>query len=120
MDGSPHVLDPAASVKLQEELGADVAFTLDDCPPLNSGEKRALLSAQRTTKWAEESKQSRRSKGTLLFGIMQGGLFPPTREEHARTIAEMEFDGYGIGGLGLGEPKEQTLAMAAASLKGLP
>ena len=117
MDGSPYVLDPPASVKLQEELGSDVAFALDDCPPLKASEKRVLLSTGRTTKWAEESI---RVRSGALFGIVQGGLMPTIREEHARTIAAMDFDGYGIGGLGLGEPREQTLAMTAASLRGLP
>ncbi|MFQ5910598.1 MAG: tRNA-ribosyltransferase family protein, partial [Thermoplasmata archaeon] len=120
MDGEPYLLDPAGSLRLQEEMGSDVAFALDDCPPLGSSGKRVLLAMKRTTKWAEEGLAARGSEDTLLFGIVQGGLDPKLREDHARTISEFDFDGYGIGGLGLGEPKKTTRAMVEASLKGLP
>jgi len=119
-DGTPYLLDPGGSLLLQEEMGSDVAFSLDDCPPLGSSEKRTLLSMERTTKWAEESLAARESEDTLLFGIVQGGGDAEFREDHARTVAELEFDGFGIGGLGLGEPKETPMAMVEASLKGLP
>ena len=75
---------------------------------------------ERTTKWAKESLGARESEDTLLFGIVQGGLDSKLREDHARTVAGLDFDGFGIGGLGLGEPKETTMAMVEASLKGLP
>lgn len=119
-DGEDYNLDPAGSVRLQEGMGSDVAFALDDCPPLGSDRKRVLASMERTTRWAAESLSARGSKDILLFGIVQGGSDARLREEHARTIGKLEFDGFGIGGLGLGEPKEETLAMTEASLRGLP
>jgi queuine tRNA-ribosyltransferase len=119
-DGEPYRLDPVSSMRLQEEMGADVAFALDDCPPLGSGQKRVLLSMARTTKWAKESLAARKSGDMLLFGIAQGGGDAGLREDHARTVGELEFEGFGIGGLGLGEPRETTLAMVEASVRGLP
>ncbi|MFQ6128221.1 MAG: tRNA guanosine(34) transglycosylase Tgt [Thermoplasmata archaeon] len=115
----PYLLDPARSLRLQEKMGSDVAFSLDDCPPLGSSRKRILLSTERTTKWAKESLAARKSENTLLFGIVQGGLDSKLREDHARVIAEEDFDGIGIGGLSLGEPEETTVAMVQASLKSL-
>lgn len=120
MNGEPFLLTPVGSLRLQEQMGSDVAFSLDDCPPLGSNEKRVNLSVERTTKWARESLAARESESTLLFGIAQGGLDRKLRVKHARRISELEFDGLGIGGLGLGEPKEITAAMVEASLKGLP
>jgi queuine tRNA-ribosyltransferase len=119
-DGAPFVLDPVSSIHLQEEMRSDVAFSLDDCPPLGSDRDRVLLSMERTTKWAKASLEAHEWEDTLLFGIVQGGLEADLRADHAHTIGDMGFDGYGIGGLGLGEAKEATAAMVEASLKGLP
>jgi queuine tRNA-ribosyltransferase len=119
-DGRPFTLDPASSIRLQEEMGSDVALSLDDCPPLDGDRKRVLLSMERTTKWAEETIAARDSKDMLLFGIAQGGGDAALREDHARTVGDLGFDGFGIGGLGLGEPKEMTLAMVEATMRGLP
>ncbi len=109
LDGSLHRFTPEKSIAVQEALGADVIMAFDECPPSldRAACERAL---RRTHAWAERCLQAKTRADQPLFGIVQGGIFPDLREQSARFIASLGFPGIAIGGLSVGEPKEQTLA----------
>ncbi len=110
LDGSPHRLTPEDSVRIQESLGADIIMALDECPaPYNREVNEAAL--RRTHAWAERCQQAHRRSDQALFGIVQGGVFPDLREQSARHLGQLNFAGYGIGGLSVGETKPETYQM---------
>jgi len=120
LDGSLHSLTPERAVEIQEKLGSDVAMVLDECllyPP-ERGEVRAA--AARSPDWAARSKKVRSRPDQALFGIVQGGSFTDLRRENARALVDLGFDGYGVGGLAVGEPKEMMREMTAVSTAELP
>ena len=107
IDGSEHVFSPEKSIEIQERLGADIIMALDECPdPLNYEYNRAALG--RTHRWAERCLHAHTRADQALFGILQGGIFPDLREESARFLTALDFPGYAVGGLSVGEPKEKT------------
>lgn len=98
LDGSLHRFTPESSIKIQEDLGADIIFAFDECnSPLDDYEY-TKKSMERTHKWAERCLKAKSNKKQFLFGIVQGGLFKDLREESARFIGGLPFDGFGIGG----------------------
>lgn len=110
IDGSEHRFTPEKVIAIQENLGADVITCLDECaPPTDYEYNRQAL--ERTHAWARRCREAHRRADQALFGIVQGGVFPDLREESARFITGLGFDGYAIGGLSVGEPKEQTYAV---------
>lgn len=110
IDGSSHRLTPETVVSVQENLGADIIMALDECPPPQ--DRRYNESALvRTHAWAERCLRARRRNDQVLFGIIQGGVFPDLREQSARFLTSLEFPGYGIGGLSVGESKPETYAV---------
>ena len=109
LDGSMHRLTPEKSIKIQENLGADVIMCFDECPPPNDREYN-VISMARTHAWAERCKAAHVRTDQALFGIVQGGIFRELREESARTIAALDFPGHGIGGMAVGETKTAMLA----------
>jgi queuine tRNA-ribosyltransferase len=121
-DGSWQRLTPEGAVLAQEALGSDIAMVLDVCLALPAPQEQVAEAGERTLRWAERGlAQHRRSgNGQLLFGIVQGGTDLDLREEYALRLSEMGFDGYGIGGLSVGEAPADTLAALAASLGPLP
>jgi queuine tRNA-ribosyltransferase len=119
-DGSRHRLTPEGAVTVQELLGADIQMALDVCPPLPSPPEVVRLAAERTADWAVRARRSHRREGQALFGIVQGGLDEALRAESARRIVEIGFDGYGIGGLSVGETRDEMLPALAAALGELP
>jgi queuine tRNA-ribosyltransferase len=119
-DGSRHRLTPEGAVAAQEAIGADIQMVLDVCPPLPSPPDAVRLAVERTAAWAARAKQAHRREGQALFGIVQGGVDDGLRAESARRTVEIGFDGYGIGGLSVGEPPEQMLPALAAALVELP
>jgi queuine tRNA-ribosyltransferase len=119
-DGSVHRFTPESAVETQELLGADIQMVLDVCPPLPSPEEVVRLAVDRTTAWAERARRAHTRADQALFGIVQGGISETMRKESARRVADLEFDGYGIGGLSVGETREQMLPALEAALAELP
>jgi len=112
LDGSRHFLDPALSMEIQHALGADIIMAFDECTPYPSTQEYALHSLELTTDWALRSRQAHEelSRGKeitpSLFGIIQGGMFRDLRMRSAEEITGIGFDGYAVGGVSVGEPKE--------------
>jgi queuine tRNA-ribosyltransferase len=119
-DGSSHRLTPEGAVDVQERLGADIQMTLDVCSGLPAPEAEIRLATDRTLAWAIRARAAHRRTDQCLFGIVQGGVSADLRAEHASQTAALEFDGYGIGGLSVGEPRDQMLPALAAAVAWLP
>lgn len=119
-DGSKHRFTPESAVRTQELLGADIQMVLDVCPPLPSPEPVIRLALERTSAWAARARATHRRPDQSLFGIVQGGISPSMRAESARRTADLDFDGYGIGGLSVGETRAEMLPALAAALEHLP
>jgi queuine tRNA-ribosyltransferase len=109
LDGSLHRFTPEKSIAIQENLGADIVMAFDECaPPLDRDYNRLAL--DRTHAWAERCVRAQTRRDQALFGIVQGGVFPDLREESARFLTALDLPGYAIGGLAVGETKEQMHA----------
>ncbi len=109
LDGSLLFLGPKEAMEIQRHLGSDIAMCFDDCPP-HGGSPRDLQSAvDRTIRWARECREQPRAAGQFVFGIVQGANNPQLREQCAREIVAMDFDGYAIGGVSVGEPEWEML-----------
>lgn len=119
-DGSRHRLTPEAAVEVQEALGADIQMALDVCPGLPASDQVVRQAMVRTLAWAERARQAHRREDQSLFGIVQGGTNPRWRAEAAEATVALDFDGYGIGGLSVGEPRAQMLEALAATVPHLP
>lgn len=119
-DGSIHRFTPEVAVATQELLGADVQMVLDVCPPLPSPPEVIRLAVDRTAAWAARSRAAHRREDQSLFGIVQGGVDEALRSESAERTVGVGFDGYGIGGLSVGETRAEMLPALAAALAGLP
>ncbi len=119
-DGSRHRFTPEGAVATQELLGADIQMVLDVCPPLPSPAAVVRLAVERTAAWAARARGVHARADQALFGIVQGGVDPALRAESARRTVALGFDGYGIGGLSVGEPREQMLPALAAAIAELP
>ncbi|MDY7075535.1 MAG: tRNA guanosine(34) transglycosylase Tgt [Chloroflexota bacterium] len=110
IDGSEHRFTPEKVITIQENLGADIIVCLDECAdPSDYGYN--VQAVGRTHAWAEQCKAAKSRSDQALFGIVQGGVFPDLREESARFLTDLGFDGYAIGGLSVGETKEEMHAM---------
>jgi queuine tRNA-ribosyltransferase len=119
-DGSIHRLTPEGAVAVQEALGADVQMALDICPALPSPPEVLRAAVERTAAWGARARKAHRREGQAIFGIVQGGADEALRSESAARTVELDFDGYGIGGLSVGEPRSQMLPALAAALAELP
>ncbi len=124
LDGSPVRFTPESVVDLQERMGVDVAMVLDECPPWPVAPAEAAASWERTLAWARRSAAARRpGGGTALFGIVQGSTFEDLRRAAAAALAEIPetpFDGFAIGGVSVGEPKELRRAVVEWTAPALP
>ena len=109
IDGSPVFIDPEKSMQVQHDLGSDVVMIFDECTPYPATEKQANDSMQLSLRWAERSKQAHGDNPSALFGIVQGGMYESLRDESMAGLEEIGFDGYAIGGLSVGEPKEDMV-----------
>ena len=107
LDGSPHRFTPEAVVEHQEGLGADIIMPLDVCEPAGAERDAVEGSVRRTLRWARRSLAARGESGQALFGIVQGGVFGELRRLSAAETVAMDFPGYAIGGLSVGEPKSE-------------
>ena len=107
IDGSKHALTPERSMEIQRLLGSDIVMCFDECPALPASEEDVAESMRLSMRWAARSKEAFGNRpGHALFGIMQGGVTPHLREESAKALCEIGFDGYAIGGLAVGEGQE--------------
>lgn len=120
-DGSSHLLSPEKSIEVQEALGTDIAMAFDECPPADATREYVRRSMDRTTRWLDRCLAARRRpERTSLFGIVQGGLFDDLRSEHAATLLERDLDGYAVGGVAIGESKEDMLRVTRHTAALLP
>jgi queuine tRNA-ribosyltransferase len=133
LDGSSHFFSPEHSMDVQIALGSDIAMAFDECTEYPADRERARHSLKTTLRWAERSKRhfdahrherpwAESFAGTQpsLFGIVQGGMYTDLRRECAERLVEMDFHGYAIGGLSVGEPRELTREIIAETLPHLP
>jgi queuine tRNA-ribosyltransferase len=123
IDGSKHMLSPEKAVEIQMTLGADIIMCLDDCIQYPSTRQETENALELTTNWAKRCKivwESHTEKKGALFGIVQGGMFEDLRKESAEALKNIGFNGYAIGGLSVGEPREMLYEMADISLAHLP
>jgi len=109
LDGAAHFLTPEGAMRIQENLGADIAMTFDECPPYEAPREAVEEATSRTTRWARRSREAHHRPDQWLFGIVQGGIHLDLREESASDLMRIGFPGYGVGGLAVGEPKEHML-----------
>ena len=120
IDGSEHFFSPELVMATQEMLGADIVMALDECAPPEATYDYAQAAMARTHRWAERCQKAQTRGDQALFGIVQGGMFADLRQESARTLAALDFPGYGIGGLSVGEAKEVTWQMLDITIEHLP
>ncbi len=107
IDGSPLFLGPKEAMEIQRIIGSDIAMVLDECPPHGAPEKQLREAVDRTVRWAAECLEQPRAEGQLYFGIAQGGTHKTLREECAQRLVELDFDGYAIGGVSVGETEAE-------------
>ena len=105
IDGSLHFLTPEKVVEIQRTLGSDIAMVLDECIPYPSPYEYTKASTSLTTRWAKKSLEQKQETDPALFAIVQGGMYQDLREQSAQALVKMDFQGYAIGGVSVGEPK---------------
>ncbi|MST51605.1 tRNA guanosine(34) transglycosylase Tgt [Hornefia butyriciproducens] len=121
IDGSRHILTPEKAVEIQNALGSDIMMAFDECAPYPADREYIRDSMERTLRWLERCKAAHRNRERQsLFAIMQGGMYRDLRRECAERMVEMDFPGYAIGGLSVGEPKEQMLEILDDCVDYLP
>lgn len=125
IDGSKHLLTPERSMEVQLLLGSDIIMVLDECTPFPATYEQAEKSMHLSMRWAERSKTAfakaqSAEKGHALFGIVQGGIYPDLRGISAKSLCDIGFDGYAIGGLAVGEGQESMLATVGLTTPHLP
>ena len=115
IDGTRFFLGPRESMKIQRDLGSDIVMAFDECTPYPATVEAAAKSVDLTTRWETMSREQPLQDYQLRFGIVQGSVYPELREKSARAITALDFDGYAIGGVSVGEPEpEQFKAVEAA------
>ena len=105
LDGSRLFISPEVSMQIQQDLGADIAMCFDVCSPYPCDHETAEAAMHRTHRWAQRCKDFHTREDQALFGIVQGAFYKDLRIESAKVLSDMDFPGYGIGGLSVGEPK---------------
>jgi queuine tRNA-ribosyltransferase len=121
LDGEWRMLTPEVAVEIQEALGVDVAMAFDECIEWPADRDRVQASTERTTRWLRRCLEARRRPDrTAVFGIVQGGFHPDLRAAHAAELTAMDLDGYAIGGLSVGEPREELFGTVARTAPLLP
>lgn len=121
LDGSKKFLSPEVSMKVQRDLGSDIVMAFDECVPYPADFEYTKQSTERTTRWAIRSKKAMEgAENQGLFGIVQGGMFKELRRYSAEALIELDFPGYAVGGLSVGEPPELMNEMLDYTLELLP
>jgi len=111
VDGSPVELNPEIAMQVQRDLGSDIVMIFDECTPYPATEKQARESMEMSLRWAARSKVAHGESPSALFGIIQGGMYNDLRKRSLEGLVDIGFDGYAIGGLSVGEPKEEMIAV---------
>lgn len=110
IDGSKHFLSPEKSIAIQEDLGSDIMMCFDECVHYGADHEYTRKSMEMTHRWAKRCKEAQKyPEKQAIFGIIQGGMYKDLRTESAKVMSEMDFPGYSIGGLSVGEPKEEMI-----------
>ena len=109
LDGSLLFLGPKEAMEIQRTLGSDIAMVFDDCPPHTATPGDVRSAVERTMRWAAECREQPRAPGQMVFGIVQGGNHAALREECAKALVALDFDGYAIGGVSVGEPEPEMM-----------
>lgn len=120
IDGSQHNLTPELAIQYQEILGADIAMVLDECVGYEVHREKVYTAMIRTHEWAERCKKAHRNGGQSLYAIVQGGTYPELRMQSVNVLTDIGFDGYAIGGLSIGEPKDVTFDITERTASLLP
>ena len=127
LDGSEHSLTPAKSIEIQQALGSDIAMVLDECIEYPADRERAAAAVKRTTEWARRCREYAKDNadasttpGQALFAIVQGGVYADLRRDSAHQLVDLDFPGYAIGGLAVGEPHTLSCEMASTAAEELP
>lgn len=120
LDGSPLFIGPVESMAIQKALGSDIAMVFDECPPATATRAEAEQAVERTLRWAQVCLNQERAPGQKYFAIIQGGKWGDLRESCARELVSMNFDGYAIGGVSVGEPEPEMFAAVDATEPHLP
>ena len=119
-DGRRHFIGPRESMEIQRLLGSDIAMVFDECPPYPCEKDYACQAVKRTLDWAAICRETPRAEGQIVFGIVQGGVFAELRESCAEALVKMDFEGYAIGGVSVGEPEELILRGVDDTVSHLP
>ncbi len=120
IDGSYHFLTPELAVQIQQSLGADIIMCFDECPAATADYEYVRRSLELTTRWAQRCKNAHQREGQQLFGIIQGGMHYDLRARSLTDICSIGFDGYALGGLSVGEEKEQMYGVMEACAPMMP
>jgi queuine tRNA-ribosyltransferase len=127
LDGSEHFLTPEKSIEIQQALGSDIAMVFDECIEYPADHARAAGALKRTTEWAhrcrgyaQQNTECATNSGQALFGIVQGGAHADLRRESARQLVDLDFPGYAVGGIAVGEPHALSCEMVAVATEELP
>ena len=120
VNGERIMLTPERSMQVQRDLGSDIVMIFDECTPYPATRTQARESMELSLRWAKRSKQAHGDNPSALFGIVQGGMYPDLREQSLSGLQDIGFDGYAIGGLSVGEPKEEMLSTLSAITPHMP
>jgi len=120
VNGDRVFLDPETSMAIQRALGSDIVMIFDECTPYPATESEARESMELSLRWAKRSKDAHQGNTSALFGIVQGGMFKHLREESLQGLTDIGFDGYALGGLSVGEPKEDMIRVLDEVASQLP
>ena len=120
INGDKLFLTPEISMQIQRTLNSDIVMIFDECTPYPATEREAADSMRMSLRWAERSKAAHAGNRNALYGIVQGGMYESLRDESARQLVGMDFDGYAIGGLSVGEPKDDMARILAHTAPQLP
>jgi queuine tRNA-ribosyltransferase len=120
VDGAKHFFTPELAVRVQEALGADIIMPLDHCPPYTDDKNLVSEAVKTTTAWAKRSRAAKNRSDQALFGIIQGGVFTDLRRQSAEEVTALDFPGYAVGGLSVGEPLDQGIEILSETTPLLP
>jgi len=120
IDGSEHFITPELGIQYQETLGADVIMALDECSAYGDSQEKVKKAMDRTHRWAERCLKTHKSYDQALYAIVQGGMLPELRQRSAEHLKNLDFPGYAIGGLSVGEPKDITFTLVEQTASLLP
>lgn len=118
--GTKYLLTPELSIKTQSDLGVDIAMAFDDVIGFPASHQEVKEAMERTTRWAKRCLNSRKNKNPLLFGIIQGGIYKDLRMQSVKELTAMDFDGFAVGGVAVGEPREKMKSILNWTMPHLP